>query len=59
MNSETEMFERRIYAVSGDTMAMLVGNQIYVRRGSASVFSDVVHEGTHVIDFLDGIDEKE
>lgn len=37
---------------------MLVGNQIYVRRGSASVFSDVVHEGIHVIDFLDGIDER-
>ena len=36
---------------------MQVGNQIYVRNSSASIFSDVVHVGIHAIDFLNGIDE--
>lgn len=51
-----ELFESYL-GCSTDTVAMQVGNQIYVRSSSASIFSDVVHEGIHAIDFLNGVDE--
>lgn len=38
---------------------MQVGNQIYMRRSSASIYSDVVHEGTHAIDFINNIPQSE
>lgn len=52
-----ELFESYL-GCSSDTMAMQVGNQIYVRSSSASFFSDVVHEGVHAMDFINGIDER-
>ena len=52
-----ELFESYL-GCSSDTMAMQVGNQIYVRGSSASLFSDVVHEGVHAIDFINGVDES-
>lgn len=35
-------------------VAFAVGNQIYLRRGSGSLVSDAVHEGTHALDWLRG-----
>lgn len=43
---------------NSNTVAMQVGNQIYVRSSSASLISDVVHEGTHAMDYLNGIDQS-
>ncbi len=38
-----------------DTIAATVGNQIYLRASSASIASDLVHEGTHAIDYISGV----
>jgi hypothetical protein len=50
-----ELFDRA-YALKGgrgtSPQAFQLGNQIYVRRGSSSLLSDVVHEATHVLDEL-------
>lgn len=35
-------------------MAKQVVNQIYARRGSQTMFRDLVHESTHVMDFTNG-----
>ncbi len=53
-----DLFESYL-GVSSDTTAMQVGNQIYMRRSSASIYSDVVHEGTHAIDFINNIPQSE
>lgn len=53
-----ELFESYL-GCSSDTMAMQVGNQIYVRRSSSCIFSDVVHEGTHAIDFINNVPQSE
>lgn len=37
---------------------MQIGDQIYIRRSSAHLFTDVVHEGKHALDFLNGIVKK-
>ena len=51
------MFEK--YSGYGpDTVAFQCNEQIYVRKSSSSLISDVVHEGTHAIDYINGIDEK-
>ncbi len=52
-----ELFEKYL-GCSSDTVAMQVGEQIYVRSSSVSLFSDIVHEGTHAIDYYNGIDEN-
>lgn len=52
-----EWFERYLGCTS-DTVAMQIGDQIYVRGSSSSLISDVVHEGTHAMDYLSGIDES-
>ena len=49
-----ELFESYL-GVSSDTTVVQVGNQIYMRRLSASIYSDVVHEGTHAMDFINNI----
>ena len=51
-----DLFETYL-GVSSDTVAMQVGNQIYVRGGSSTLLSDIVHEGTHALDYVDGLDE--
>ena len=51
-----DLFERSL-GVSSDTIGLQKGNQIYLRGSSASLFSDVVHEGTHAKDYLNGIGE--
>lgn len=42
-----------------ETTAVAVGDQLYVRNSSESLFSDVVHEGTHVNDYLSGVNVDE
>ena len=51
-----DWFEKYL-GVSSDTVALQVGDQIYVRSSSASLLSDIVHEGTHALDFLNHLDQ--
>lgn len=37
---------------------MQVGKQIYVRMSSLYLLSDIVHEGTHAIDFINGVPQS-
>lgn len=37
------------------TVAVTIGKQIYLRRSSASIICDLIHEGKHVLDYLSGI----
>ena len=37
------------------TVAVTIGKQIYLRRSSASIISDLVHEGTHALDYISGV----
>lgn len=41
--------------VDSDTVGLTVGNQIYLRASSASIISDLVHEGNHAIEYISGI----
>ena len=50
------LFEEYLGA-SADTVAMAVGNQIYLRNSSINIYSDMVHEGTHAMDYIKGIKE--
>ena len=52
-----ELFEDYIGCTS-ETVGMQIGDQIYVRSSSSSLMSDVVHEGTHALDYFNGIDES-
>ena len=49
-----EMIEDYL-GVDKKTIAVTIGKQIYLRGSSASIISDLVHEGTHVLDTLAGI----
>lgn len=51
-----KLFENYLGA-SSNTVAMTVGNQIYLRNSSISIYSDMVHEGTHALDYVRGIEE--
>ncbi len=52
-----ELFNR--YFTDGEkAVALARGNKIYVRKSSSSIFSDMVHEGTHALDFLAGVPEN-
>ena len=52
-----ELFESYL-GVSPNTVAAELNGQIYLRRSSQSLYSDVVHEGTHALDYLSGVDER-
>ena len=52
-----ELFDR-YFGVNRDVLGLAYGNKIYLRRSSSSIFSDLVHEGTHALDFLSGIPER-
>ena len=41
-----------------DTVALQKGNQIYVRKDSASLISDLVHEGKHVLDYINSVPQR-
>lgn len=44
-----ELFD--MYTGATDAKALQVGNQMYVRSSSQPIVSDIVHEGTHIIDY--------
>ena len=37
------------------TVAITIGKQIYLRASSASIISDLVHEGNHALEYISGI----
>ena len=53
-----EFFDRA-FTDGKKAIALAKGNKIYLRRSSASIFSDMVHEGTHALDYLSGIPESQ
>ncbi len=53
-----DLFER--YTGSDkDTLAVAIGKNLYLRRSSASIVSDMVHEGKHALDYISGINTYE
>ncbi len=52
-----QLFENYL-GVPSSTLGVQVSKQIYIRRSSPSLISDIVHEGTHAIDFRDGISQE-
>ena len=52
-----EWFEKYTGQPSSTTACHIEG-QIYLRKTSPSILSDVVHEGTHALDFLNGVSEE-
>ena len=48
-----ELFERA-FGVNGGVVGIAIDNKIYLRRNSGTIHSDMVHEGTHAMDFLKG-----
>lgn len=53
-----ELFERYLGA-DKNIIALQIGNNIYVRKSSETILSDIVHEGTHAIDHNNGISSKD
>ena len=51
-----EFFENAVLSKGDpiDTVAMAASNRIYLRRSSANILTDAVHEGTHALDYLNG-----
>ena len=49
-----ELFERA-FGVNSDVVGIAIDNKIYIRRNSSTIHSDMVHEGTHAMDFLKGL----
>ncbi len=49
-----ELFERA-FGVDKDVAGLAIENKIYLRKSSVSIHSDIVHEGTHAMDFLKGV----
>ena len=43
--------------VDSGTLGLTIGNHIYLRSSSASIISDLVHEGNHAIEYISGINE--
>lgn len=40
------------------TAGVAIGNRIYLRQSSVSIFSDFVHEGTHAMDYITKVWDK-
>lgn len=49
-----ELFERA-FGVSHDVVGIAIDDKIYLRRNSGTIYSDIVHEGTHAMDYLNGL----
>ena len=49
-----ELFESA-FGVNSDVVGIAIDNKIYLRRNSGTIHSDMVHEGTHAMDFLKGL----
>lgn len=52
-----ELFERYLGA-DKNIIALQIGNNIYVRKSSETILSDIVHEGTHAKDFFIGVPQS-
>ncbi len=52
-----ELFEHA-FGVGNDVIAYSIKDHIYLRRNSVSIFSDTVHEGMHVMDYISGFLSK-
>ena len=48
----------RYLGYDNHTLAVTVGKQVYLRKNSASIISELVHEGQHALDFIHGIKES-
>ncbi len=46
-----DLFERAL-GVDSSTTALMSGRKLYLRRNSDSITSDLVHEGTHGLDYI-------
>ena len=53
-----ELFERA-FGVASDVTGLAIDNKIYIRKSSITIHSDMVHEGTHALDYLRGISYSE
>lgn len=49
-----ELFEKA-FGVNHEVVAIAIDNKIYIRKNSGTIHSDIVHEGTHAMDFLSGL----
>lgn len=49
-----ELFDRA-FGVNRDVIGIAIENKIYLRRNSISIHSDIVHEGTHALDYINGL----
>ena len=49
-----DLFERA-FGVNHDVVGIARDNKIYLRKSSGTIHSDIVHEGTHALDYLKGI----
>ena len=49
-----QLFEK-MFGVNYEVIGIAMGNKIYLRKNSSSIHSDIVHEGTHAVDFLNGL----
>ena len=49
-----ELFERA-FGVNQDVVGIAIDDKIYLRRNSGTIYSDIVHEGTHAMDYLNGL----
>lgn len=51
-----ELFER-YHGVGHDVLGIAVGDKIYVRRSSVSLVSEIIHEGTHALEYEAGVSQ--
>jgi hypothetical protein len=52
-----ELFERMLGA-GPETVASAIEDRIFLRRSSASILTDTVHEGTHALDYINDFGRK-
>ena len=53
-----ELFDRA-FGVNSNVIGLAIENKIYLRRDSISIYSDMIHEGTHALDYTNGIEFNE
>ena len=49
-----ELFDR-YFNPDRNVVGVAYGNKIYLRRDSISIHSNIVHEGTHALEFINGV----
>ncbi|WP_288886487.1 hypothetical protein [uncultured Eubacterium sp.] len=50
-----DKFFEDVFGVNKDVVGIAIDNKIYVRKNSNTIHSDIVHEGTHAVDYLSGL----